>query len=143
MNKFILFKMLGLNQLLTLFLLGVTSSVSNACELTPLQAKTLNNSEPNIPVSLQSHAFPPSEGGKNELDTITFDSSIKTVQSLNLSFSSIDWSTEAPSSLPRGEAQSAVVDGRLYMLGGYLSNPFQVLNTVDLLQKPKKLIQLD
>lgn len=122
--------MLGLNQLLTLFLLGVTSSVSNACELTPLQAKTLSNSEPNIPISLQPQAFSLSRGGKNTLDTkVTFD--IKTVQTSIPSFSTIDWSTVAPSPLPRVEAQGAVVDGKLYVLGGEIKNSSQLLNTVD------------
>lgn len=115
--------MLGLNQLLTLFLLGVTSSVSNACELTLLQAETLNNPKPNIPASLQLHAFSPSEGGKNELDTkTTFDSSIKTAQSLTPSFSSIDWSTVAPSPIARSEAAGVAVDGNLYVFGGYIKS---------------------
>lgn len=128
MNKFISFKMLGLNQLLTLFLLGVTSSVSTAC-VTLLQAKTSNNSEPNISTSLQSHAFSPSKGRKDEPDTITFGSSIKTVQNLNPSFSSIAWSTVAPSPIARSEAAGVVVDGNLYIFGGYIKSTVKPFTT--------------
>lgn len=65
---------------------------------------------------------------------VTFNSSrIKSVASPNPSFTTIDWSTKAAASpLPRGEAQSAVVDGKLYVFGGYLKgDPIRLLATVD------------
>lgn len=65
---------------------------------------------------------------------VTFTSSmIKSVASANPSFTTIDWSTKAaPSPLPRGEAQSAVVNGKLYVFGGYLKgDPIRFLASVD------------
>ncbi len=46
-------------------------------------------------------------------------------------FTQINWSPAAPSPLKRGEALGGVVNGKLYVLGGYLNNPFRVLDTVD------------
>lgn len=47
-------------------------------------------------------------------------------------FTDIKWSNLEPSPLPRGEAQSAVVNGKLYVFGGYLKgNPIRFVSSID------------
>ncbi len=47
-------------------------------------------------------------------------------------FTKVNWSTGAPSPIPRGEAVGGVVNGKLYLLGGYLTNPsLTVLDRID------------
>jgi len=114
-----------LRQFLTFFLLGVIFSVSTTYGSTLLQANTLNNFELDIPVRVQPQAFSPYEGGGKASDTnVNLDSfSIKTAQvNSNPSFTNIDWTTLAPSPIARSEAAGAVVDGNLYIFGGYIKS---------------------
>jgi len=59
---------------------------------------------------------------KDAVDTtVTFDNfSISSTYNSNPDFTAIDWTTVAPSPIARSEAASAVVDGKLYVFGGYI-----------------------
>lgn len=73
-----------LSQLLTVFLIGVRFAVSNAYEPTLVQAKTINNSEVDTPVSVQLQMFSFYKGGVNAADKndtlVDIPTSIKTAQ---------------------------------------------------------------
>lgn len=52
--------------------------------------------------------------------TVTFDNfSVKSSDSPSPDFTEISWNTLTPSPLARSEAQKAVVDGKMYVFGGY------------------------
>jgi N-acetylneuraminic acid mutarotase len=65
-------------------------------------------------------------GGKNtKIDYITI------VAGSNAAFTTINWSTVAPSPIPRAEAEGAVVNGKLYVFGGYVDSTFTPTNRAD------------
>jgi hypothetical protein len=59
-------------------------------------------------------------GGKNtKIDYVRIVSGTTTT-----SFTTINWSTAAQSTIQRGESGGAVVDGKLYVFGGYVDNTY-------------------
>lgn len=119
-----------LSQLLTIFLIGVVFAVSNAYGPTLLQAKTINNSQVDAPM------FSFYEGGVNATDKndtlVDRPTSIKTAQGTsNPSFKNVIWSTVAPSPIARSETQSVVVDGKLYVFGGYINTTYTPTRRAD------------
>lgn len=119
-----------LSQLLTIFLIGVVFAVSNAYGPTLLQARTINNSQVDTPM------FSFYEGGVNAADKndtlVDRPTSIKTAQGTsNPSFKNVIWSTVAPSPIARSEAQSVVLDGKLYVFGGYINTTYTPTRRAD------------
>jgi N-acetylneuraminic acid mutarotase len=66
-------------------------------------------------------------GGKNtKIDYVTVATGSNAP-----AFTTINWSTAAPALLPRAEAEGAVVNGKLYVFGGYLDGSFTPTNRMD------------
>lgn len=116
MKRLIFSRRNRLSQLLSFFLLGVVVAVSLAYGQTLMQAKTLKNFEPSISVHVQPQTYSTYEDrGNASAIKVTFDSA-------SPSFKDINWSTVAPSPIARSEAAGVVVDGNLYVFGGYIKS---------------------
>jgi hypothetical protein len=119
---------------LHIFLSGVVFTFSGAYGATLLQAKNLNNSELATSIAVKPQLFSFTKSQANVLDTNTtfdrFNNKIAAV-SASPSFRNIKWSTVAPSPIARSEAQSAVVNGKLYLFGGYINTTYTPTRRAD------------
>lgn len=135
MKKLIIFRnRIRLRQLLTIFLAGVVFAISNAYGSTLLQAKDLANFKLDNDNDVQTKLFSFDKSGANALDSNTtfnsFNNQIAAV-SASPSFRNIQWNTVAPSPIARTEAQGAVVNGKLYLFGGYINTTYTPTRRAD------------